>query len=233
MIGKKILPGKNPSEKKSSKRTCLTLFFGFLLGLLIIILLLAAGVVAALSATGIVEVPILSNLFKPPEVTEDFSFEEVNSQSLEKKISKLEGAKGKVDVTFTDDEVNTMLSSFSSSSSSEGPPLQDVRIKFEKGKIKLTGKIPPAGSPVYFVGSLSIKNGALDIGVETLKMGALPIPGAVAEKLLETALSELGFSSDQIPIEELNLLDGKIEIKGFDPSSFGSLGGESGGEKER
>jgi len=213
-------------EKKERKRvSCGALVGGFLLGLLVLFLLAAAGIAAAISASGLVEVPVLSNLFKPPAVTEEFSYKEVSEKQLENKLRTIEGAEGKVNVTLTGDEVNTLISDLLFSSGTSDMPVKELLVKFSPGVIKVKGSLVQNDAPFYLEIALAKSADSFEFDVKNSRLGALPIPGALVEGLVEQLLGTEALlgqpSAESVPVNEITVKDGSITIKGLDLSGLG------------
>lgn len=212
--------------ERSAKKTCLTLLGGFFLGFALLVLLLVGGVALAVSSTGLVKVPVLSSIFKTPELEEDFSYKEVSDKVLEKKLSNLESSKGKADVTLTDDEANTLLKDFLVGG--EDNPVRDVAVKFSDGVVKVTGtaSLPGMGieqnSVFYVVVEVNKEKGEpLEIDVSKARVGALSLPSFLADMAVEQLIGFTGASLDDLPVDELAVTDGSISIKGLDVSALG------------
>lgn len=228
---KEALPEKKPKKRLS----CGTLLGGFLIGILILFLLAAGGIAAAVSATGLVEIPVLSKIFyRPPAVTEDFSYTAVSDKQLESKLETLEGAEGKVSVTLTDDEANTLISSVLLS---PDLPIKELLVKFSPGVVKVQGTLVQNDAPFYMEIALAKSADSFELDIRNSRLGALPVPGslirwAVGNFLLGGDVPPAGEApADSLPADEITVREGSITIKGLDlggleegsPDSFEKL----------
>lgn len=211
-------------QEKNTKKTCRNLFVGFILGFLLLAGLSVLGILLAISATGLFEVPILSNFFKPPAIEEDFSYEEVSDKALEKRLEEAESASGKIDITLTSDEFNTL---FSSQFDSSELPVKDVVFKFAEGVVKVTGiaAIPDdqngRESPFYAEISLRKEKGSpLELDIIKARLGALSIPSFLANTVIDRLTGGSDISLEDIPVDGITVIDGAIQIKGLDSDWF-------------
>ena len=213
-----------PEKKEKKKLSCGTLLGGFLVGLLILLLLAAAGIAAAVAATGLVDVPVLSSLFKPPAVTEDFSYTTASEKQLESKLLAIEEGEGKINVTLTDDEVNTLVSSLLLS---PDVPVKELLVKFTPGVIKIKGTLSQNDAPFYLEIVLEKRADFFELEIQRSRLGALPIPGslirwAAGNFLLGADIQPAGEApADAIPADGVSIRDGSIIITGLDLSGLG------------
>ncbi|NIT03639.1 hypothetical protein GTO10_01740 [Candidatus Saccharibacteria bacterium] len=228
MEDKKVKTKKQPEtqpQTTGSKRTCLTLFGGFALGLVIVFLLFLAGVAVAITSTGLVEVPVLSSLFMPPEITEDFSYQEVPLDGIEEKISFPKGTVDRVDLTLTSDDVNTFINS---ELVGAGTAAKSIAVRLEEGVIKVKGEVTipdmAAAQDTTFYAVVKInkeKDGPLELEIQEARLGSLSLPSFVTSGLINSFLSSSGVSLEEIPIEEITITEGSVHLGGIDPSAFG------------
>ena len=221
---KESLPVKDkPQEKKRS--ACSTLLLGFLLGLFILFVLTLGGIALAISATGLVEVPVLSKVFKPPVIEEDFSYQTVPEKKLEAKLTALEGTEGPLNITLTDDEFNTILAPQFAQAQGTGT-VKSVLIKFDPGIIKVSGVLSRNDAPFYLEIHAEKTAQSFEFSVMRARLGALPIPGAlvswvVGNLILGADVQPLGQPDPEtFPVEELVIGEGTVTIKGLDLSGL-------------
>ena len=216
-------PAVKQPEKKGGK-TCLKILLAVLAVLFFFFLLIAGAVALAIAATGLVEVPILSNLIKLPEITEDFSYIKVSDKNLEKKLEDvMSGTEGNVTatITFTDDEANTLISDLTAMPDSS---VKSILLKFRPGVIKISGVLSQNDTPLY--GELKIAKSAdtFEFEFQNVRLGALPLPAFLIEGLISQVLGTgelLGqLKTDSLPVESITVKDGSITIKGLDLSGF-------------
>ena len=222
---KEALPAKDqPAEKK--KVSCFTLFWGFLLGLFLLFLLGLAGLALAVSATGLLEVPVLSKLIKPPALEEDFSYKKISQAKLDQKISALEGQE-LVTVTLTDDELNTILNQApvpSAPAEGEGA-LKSILVKFTPGVVKIYGVLNQNEAPFYLELHLEKTKDNFEFSFERVRVGALPLPGGLVTIFVGNFLGlEIapfqGAAPESFPAQEIVVGEGKITIKKLDLSGL-------------
>lgn len=215
-----------PGEKKKGI-SCWAILGGCLLGLLLVIALAVAGIVAAISATGLVEVPVFSEVFKPAPITEDFSYTPVSEKQLEKKLGSLEETKGKLNFTLTDDEVNSIIAGMTTGSDSF---LQDILVKFSDGVIKIRGTATVPGmeaaqdSPIYLEIKIAKSANQFEFEIQEARLGALPFPSFLLEGVVGQLLGTDKFlgkpDADSLPVEGIAVRDGSITITGLDLSKI-------------
>jgi len=206
------------------KKSCLKILLTCGAILLFLLLLLAGAVAAGIAATGLVEVPVLSNLIKPPVVTEDFSYKKVSEKKINQKLgSSLSGTEGnvKATITLTDDEVNTLISELASTPDSS---VKSILVKFRPGVIKISGTL--SQNDASFYGELKIAKSAdsFEFEFQNLRLGALPLPGFLIEGLISQVLGTgelLGqIKAESFPVKGITVKDGSITIKGLDLSGL-------------
>lgn len=212
-----------PKEELAKKRpTCLTLLGGFLLGLLLLFLLSLAAVSLAVAATGLFEVPVLSNIIKPPPVEEDFSYQKVSPKKLAAKTKALEGHE-LLTMSLTDDELNTILNQApvpSAPVQGEGA-LKSILVKFSPGVIKIFGVLNQNEAPFYLELRIEKTKENFEFAFQKVRVGALPLPGGLATWAVANFL---GFEAqpltppkaEDFPAEGLVVGEGKITIKKLD-----------------
>ncbi|OGC38451.1 hypothetical protein A2155_01565 [candidate division WWE3 bacterium RBG_16_52_45] len=220
-------PVKQPEAKKGGK-SCLKIFLAAIAILFFLFLLLAGAVAAGIAATGLVEVPVLSKLIKPPAVTEDFSYKKVSEKKLSQKLeSAMSGTEGnvKITITLTDDEMNTLISGMFSGPDS---PAQDILVKFSPGVIKIKGELADGKAPFYAEIQLARSADSFVFEIQKARLGALPIPGFLVEGLIGQFIGTGQFlgkpTAESLPVKEITVKDGSITIKGLDLSGLGPPG---------
>lgn len=218
---KEVLVAPVKPEVKKRWGGCLWGIFGVFVGVVIFPFLLVAVGVLAISATGIVKVPVLSDIFKTPAVAEDFSYKKSSEKQLTEKFGSLGETSGKINVTLTDDEVNSLISSMFSQS---GLPVKEILVKFEQGIVALEVILVPNDAPLYARIALNKTVGSFQFEVLTARLGALPVPGVFVEGIVGEIFGTkelLGKpTAEDFPMRELAVKDGKIVIKGLDLSKL-------------
>jgi len=191
-------------------------------------LLVSGAIALAITATGLVKVPVLSNIIKPPPITEDFSYKKVSDKQLNKKLdTALSGTEGnvKATVTLTDDELNTLLAGIASTPDSS---VKSILVKFRPGLIKISGTL--SQNDASFYGELKIAKSTKNFEFEfqSVRLGALPLPGFLIEGLISQVAGTgqlLGkLTADSLPVDGITVKDGSITIKGLDLSGLGGPG---------
>ena len=217
----------NPEEKKRGK-SCLKILFAAIAILFFLFLLLAGAVAVGIAATGLIEVPVISNLIKPPAVTEDFSYKKVSEKKLNQKLeSAMTGTEGnvKVTITLTDDEVNTLISGMFSGPDS---PAQNILLKFSPGVIKIKGELSDGKAPFYAEIQLAKSADSFVFEIQKARLGALPLPGFLIEGLIGQFIGTDQFlgklSAESLPVTGITVKEGSITIKGLELSGLGPPG---------
>ncbi len=218
-----VPPVKPAGAKKS--HGCLWGILGVLVGMLLVPFLAIGGIALAVSATGVVKVPVLSSIFKAPPIAEDFSYKKVSDKQLNKKLeSAMSGTEGnvKATVTLTDDEVNTLISGMFSSPDSF---VQNLLVKFSPGVVKIKGELSDGNAPFYAEIRLAKSADSFVFEVQKARLGALPLPGFLIEGLIGQVVGTgqlLGKpSAESLPVDAITVREGSIVIKGLDLSGLG------------
>jgi len=222
-------PVKPPEEKKKGRgKGCLKIILIAAAILFSLFLLVSGAIALAITATGLVKVPVLSNIIKPPPITEDFSYKKVSDKQLNKKLdTALSGTEGnvKATVTLTDDELNTLLAGIASTPDSS---VKSILVKFRPGLIKISGTL--SQNDASFYGELKIAKSTKNFEFEfqSVRLGALPLPGFLIEGLISQVAGTgqlLGkLTADSLPVDGITVKDGSITIKGLDLSGLGGPG---------
>jgi hypothetical protein len=213
---------------KSGGKNCLKIFLAAVAILFLLFLLLAGVVAAAVAATGLVKVPILSNLIKPPAITEDFSYKKVSEKTLNKKLeAAMSGTEGNVQatMTLTDDELNTLILGLAETPDSS---IKSVLVKFRPGVIKISGILAKNDAPFYAELKIAKSADNFEFEFQNARIGALPLPGFLIEGLISQFLGTGEFlgqiKEETLPVEGITVKDGSITIKGLDLSGLGGPG---------
>lgn len=200
------------------------IFLAVILVLFVLLLLVVGAVAYAVAATGLFEVPVLSNLIKPPAITEDFSYQPVSEEQLGKKLeSAMGGTKGNITatITLTDDEANTVISDLISKPDSA---VKEILLKFSEGVIKVKGTLTKNDAPFYLELKIAKSANTFEFEFQNVQLGALPLPGFLIEGLIGQVLGTgqlLGKpTAESFPVEEVIVREGSIEVKGLDLSGL-------------
>jgi len=225
-------PALKAGDEKEKKKgvSCFTLFWGFLLGLFLLLLLSLAGIALAVSATGLFEVPVLSKIIKPPALEEDFSYQKVSQAKLDQKLKVLEEQE-LITITLTDDELNTILNqSPAPSAPAEGEgALKSILVKFTPGIIKISGVLNQNEAPFYLDLHIEKTKDNFEFSFEKVRLGALPLPSGLVTIFVANFIGiEIApfqeASPEGFPAQEIVVSEGKISIKKLDLRTlFGSL----------
>jgi hypothetical protein len=217
-----------PTGKQGAGKGCLKILLIVAAVMFSLFLLVSAAIAIAITATGLVKVPVLSNIIKPPAVTEDFSYKKVSEKTLSKKLeSSMSGTEGNVKVTIalTDDEVNTLISGLASTPDSF---VKSILVKFRPGVVKISGVLSQNGAPFYGELKISKSAGGFEFEFQDVRLGALPLPGFLIEGLISqvAGTGQLlgGLTADSLPVDGITVKDGSITIKGLDLSGLGGPG---------
>ena len=107
--------------------------------------------------------------------------------------------------------VDTELSKYSES------PLSDPQIWFTKGKIYGSGKVTnvlPLDAEIHVVASARVEDGQVQVVVEDVSAGAVPIP----DSLLETVSQSINETVDELQLDvqvtALEILEGEAIVQG-------------------
>lgn len=209
-----------PPGKKGSKVGCRKVLLWFFLGSVLLFFLAAFGVALAVAATGLVDIPVLSSIIKPPAVTEDFSYKKVSEKQLNKKLeSSLSGTEGKVKITITltDDEVNSLVADLASTPDS---PVKSILVKFRSGVIKISGVLSENDAPFYAEIQIAKSANKFEFGFQHVRLGALPIPEFIIQGLISQLLGTGQLTAESLPVKSITVKDGSITIKGLDLSGL-------------
>jgi len=214
-----------PAGKQGAGKSCLKIILIIAAILFSLFLLVSGAIAIAITATGLVKVPILSNIIKPPAVTEDFSYKKVSEKTLSKKLeSSMSGTEGNVKITMalTDDEVNTLISGLASTPDSF---VKSILVKFRPGIIKISGVLSQNDAPFYGELKISKSASSFEFEFQNVRLGALPLPGFLIEGLISQVAGTGQFlgslTADSLPVNAITVKDGSITIKGLDLSGLG------------
>ncbi len=160
--------------------------------------------------------PIEGNEFKTLVFTE----EEINS--LVSQITTLvaeAGLPAKLEHAKVRLDKDKMLLSISGEALGMELEAKDVEICFQGTEISASGKANVSGTNISISGKARIilNDGKLAIDIETIKLGAMPIPRPTREKLnrdLNQQLAELPFPLPLQELKEITIEDGKLIITG-------------------
>lgn len=212
-----------PGEKKGGGKSCFKIFL-IIAAVLFLLLLLVAGAAAwGLAAIGLVEVPVISRLIKFPPPPIDFSYQPVSQAQLESKLETLEDAAGKINLSLTDGEANSLLPQLLGET--EGSAVKDLRLKFTENTVHVKGTLAQNDAPFYVALRLAKPvRGSLEIGIKEVRLGALSLPAVVVEGLAQRLLGIEDLSKLDLPADVITISEGKIVVTGLDLS--GLKGGE-------
>lgn len=213
--------------KKKKHRKIFTCCF---LKLLVVILILG-GLAAALAKTGVVDIPVFSKLFYKPPVPErvvsvntssEKSFEDILSQKLEQQIKSGEksedGKKIEVALEFTEEELTGFIKNIETG---ENSPFTNSQVSVNSRGVEIFGQLKELNKTfLTVVLKPEIVEGDLKISFNKIKIGTLPLPGAVGNFLADRILKDQIKSAQESiskngKLESIELLDGKIIFRGL------------------
>jgi hypothetical protein len=140
-----------------------------------------------------------------------------SAAQLESRIQQnLTGEPGAQFILRMSDEEVTSLVATKLAQYDESPVTQP-QIWFTKGKIYGTGQlanIVPVSTPFYVVTSTRIVDGQIEIVVEDIEAGALPIPDGVVDTLSQSVNETLQELQLDVEVTAIEVLEGEIVIQG-------------------
>ena len=211
-------------EGKSGRKTCLKVFLIVFAVFFLLFLLATGGVALALAATGLFEVPVLSKLFSPPPLAEEFSYQTVSAEQFKSKLEALGSASGAVDLVFTDDEVSTIVADVLYQSDPSSNPFKELVVKFEEGVVKVAGTLTQNDAQFYVEVAVDKPvGGELQLDIKEARLGVLPIPSFVIDAVLSTLLGP-GSPWENLPVGGIDVSEGSITLTGLDLSGLGGPG---------
>lgn len=180
---------EDESQKKHKHIGCIVL-------IVIVVIVLLAGLVA-ISATGFVEIPILSRVLKPeaPSIIRvELSPEEVVAQreSLEEKIGAVTFQMrtatpenpAPVSLQVTEKELTALMLS-----GGDDFPLKDGQVRILPEGIEVSGMVTdPVSGVMKLLVEPFVNEGEIDFRVQEVVVGGLTLPGAIGDSIVKTAL---------------------------------------------
>lgn len=225
---KEEIRGEVISEMKKKKHR--KIFSCCFLKLLFVILILG-GLTAALAKTGVVDIPVFSKLFyKPPapervvlaDVGAEKSFEDILGQKIEQQIESGEksedGKKIEVSLEFTEEELTGFIKDIEAS---ENSPFTNSQVSVSSEGVEIFGQLKELNKTfLTVVLKPEITEDDFKISFKKIKIGTLPLPGALGDFLADKLLKDQIESVKKIiskngKLESIDLLDGKIIFRGL------------------
>ena len=163
-----------------SVRGCILLFF-----LLILILGLSAG--ALLAKTGLVNIPLLSQVFyHPPQPSRQLNL--AGNDISRDRVFASKIAAGKSEVEISETEATAMLASFAAGRNLK---ISELQIVFLPDAAEFYFKLPQKRpTPVKILARPSYLDGHLDLSLAKIELGSLKIPVFALNLLMETVLRD-------------------------------------------
>jgi hypothetical protein len=117
---------------------------------------------------------------------------------------------------MTDQEVTSLVAT--KLSVYDESPVTEPQVWFTKGKVYGTGhlsNVVPVSTPFYVVASTRIIDGQVEVVVETVEAGALPIPDSVVDTLSQSVNETLQDLQLDVQVTALEILEGEIILRGI------------------
>lgn len=210
---------------------------------LIILLVVLSLPILLLGASGIFNIPILSHIFGANS-PKDLGIE-VSEQALQSGLKKFPvelksepgtftgiGKKefeGKVaiDAEYTSEEITSALDNLFSNA----PHVSNVQVKYIEGGMEVSAFVKTyLNAPVYAkVGVERVSDKSIDINIEKIKIGIVPIPEKYYEdvgKAVEDIVNDRMQAVESFSMDLLEYHDGYSYLKGTFPKSVKMLPGE-------
>ncbi|PIY95497.1 MAG: hypothetical protein COY66_06555 [Candidatus Kerfeldbacteria bacterium CG_4_10_14_0_8_um_filter_42_10] len=228
------VPLKEKKEKKKKRRW---------IKWLIILAIIIGLPVAVIGATGVYNIPVVSQIFgtnKPIDLGIKASPEALasalagNPVTIKGDPAEYSGVRNKkysgkvdVDVTYTSEEVTSFLQHFLQNA----PHIRDLQVKYIEGGLELSTFVKTyIKAPVYAkVYVTRTSNKSVDINLEKVKVGRIPVPERyysqieeIAEKAVNNQMNEI----EAFTIDTLEFHDGYAVRKGTLPKTVELLPGE-------
>ena len=140
-----------------------------------------------------------------------------SAAQLESRIQQnLEGEPGgQFILRMSDEEVTSLVAT--KLAAYDESPVTNPQIWFTKGKIYGTGRLTsvvPIETPFYVVTSTRIVDGQVEVVVENVEAGAIPIPESVIDTLSQSVNETLQEMQLDVQVTAIEILEGEIVIQG-------------------
>jgi uncharacterized protein YpmS len=140
-----------------------------------------------------------------------------SAAQLESRIQQNLGGEpgGQFILRMTDEEVTSLVAT--KLAQYDESPVTDPQIWFTKGKIYGTGRlvnVVPVDTPFYVVTSTRIVDGQVEVVVEDVEAGALPIPESVVDTLSQSVNETLQEMQLDVEVTAIEILEGEIVVQG-------------------
>ncbi|MBN1660599.1 MAG: hypothetical protein JXA93_19535 [Anaerolineae bacterium] len=140
-----------------------------------------------------------------------------SAAQLESRIQQNLGGEpgGQFILRMSDEEVTSLVAT--KLAQYDESPVTEPQIWFTKGKIYGTGRlvnVMPVDTPFYVVTSARIVDGQVEIVVEDVEAGALPIPEGVVDTLSQSVNETLQEVQLDVEVTAIEVLEGEIVVKG-------------------
>ena len=210
----------------------------------LIILFIVFGIpTLLLGASGIFNIPVISHIFgaNSPRNLGIVVSEEALKSGLKKFPIELKSEPGtftglgnkefegeiSVDSEYTSEEVTSVIDNLFSNA----PHVSNIQVKYIEGGMEVSAFVETyLNAPVYAkVGVEKVTNKSIDVNIEKIKIGIVPIPEKYYEdvgKAIEDIVNGRMEKVDKFSIEELEYHDGYSRLKGTIPGSIKMLAGE-------
>ncbi len=99
----------------------------------------------------------------------------------------------------------------------EEAPITDPQIRFTKGKVYMTGNVVgvlPFRVRATVVASAEIVDEQLQVKLDKVTLGPLPVPNSMLKRLSQTINETLSEAQLEITVSEIQILEGEILIAG-------------------
>lgn len=195
---------------------------GLVLAALVII---GAAVAVAVARTGIVSVPVATDLLYRPatpvrEVLPLAGYSEADIIAGVAARTVVNRASGTVTVSFTETELTTIASRALASAEKDLPfPIERAQVAIGADAIEVFALLPRDGRDVPLIVALSpeLSDGRLHLRAERVVVGSLPVPKVLATVLTDivehTALGNVQRTIADIgTLDAIRLREGKLEV---------------------
>jgi len=140
-----------------------------------------------------------------------------SAAQLESRIQQNLGGEpgGQFILRMTDEEVTSLVAT--KLAHYDESPVTEPQIWFTKGKIYGTGRlvnVVPVETPFYIVASTRIVDGQVEVVIEDVEAGALPIPESVVDTLSQSMNETLQEMQLDVEVTAIEILEGEIVVKG-------------------
>lgn len=216
-----LTPGIKETGSSERKRGFLAtfgiLFSGWLLGNLIVLTVLSCVGIYLVGSTGLVKIPVLSNLLfgKPETVT--VLVDDQALESGEKKLSQIDSLQSGQTLDSLDlneSEINALFAKQAKTSSDF--PVSNPKLTLGGNEFVFTGNLSQTNAPVTIAGKIVISGLNANVEIVSAKFGQFSLPNFIATNIINSSLSKIGLSlsGSQIPAKSLTIAPGTVELNG-------------------